>query len=262
MASLLGIVLVALPDGPEKGVPVWLNTKELQAKPPTIPVHFPWNRGIGSGHDCKSSHSWRRGQPAATQALSSSTRHRVDRPMRIGCGILPAASQVRQVRVETAHRTAAAGARSKRGIGRSCLPVVSEMSIGVAVLSMATEYLPISLLLRPRPSCPLSCHFALLTSRELSGIILLESPLSVGPETMAARRITAAGIKLFHQQAGGDVEEVGEVLFSRIPVRSPADYRCILAEVLDLRQAQELSQDIQRHARDPQGTAAGYVWRR
>ena len=79
---------------------------------------------------------------------------------------------------------------------------------------------------------------------------------------MATRKITAAQIKLFKQQGGGGVEEMGEVLFSRVPVRSQDDYRCILADILDLQQAKELSEDIQQHQRDSQGVAAGYLWRR
>jgi hypothetical protein len=79
---------------------------------------------------------------------------------------------------------------------------------------------------------------------------------------MAARKITVAQIKLFKQQANGGVEDVGEVLFSRFPVRSQSDYRCILADILDLQQAKDLSEDIQEHPNDSRGTAAGYMWQR
>ena len=96
---------------------MWLDTHELQAKLLSILADFRWNPWIGyhASHDCIMFHSFRRGQPAATQARSSSARHKVERPMRMGCGILPAASHIRHVRVETAHVTAAAGARSSRG---------------------------------------------------------------------------------------------------------------------------------------------------
>jgi hypothetical protein len=79
---------------------------------------------------------------------------------------------------------------------------------------------------------------------------------------MAARRITAAQVKLFKQQPDGVVQDEGEVLFSRIPVRSQNDYRCILENLLDLQQAKALAEDLQEHSGDSHGMAAGYLWRR
>lgn len=79
---------------------------------------------------------------------------------------------------------------------------------------------------------------------------------------MATRKITAAQIKLFKPQTGGGVEDVGEVFFSRIPVRSQDDYRGILKNILDLQQAKEVSEDIQQHQSDSHGMAAGYMWQR
>lgn len=79
---------------------------------------------------------------------------------------------------------------------------------------------------------------------------------------MATRQITAAHVRLFKQQTGGGVEDAGEVLFSRIPVRSQSDYHCLLKAVLDLQQAKVLSESLQEHPSDPQGMTAGYVWRR
>ena len=79
---------------------------------------------------------------------------------------------------------------------------------------------------------------------------------------MAARKITAAQIRLFKQQTDGVVEDMGEVPFSRVPVRSQSDYRCILENILDLQQAKDVSEDIQEHQNDSHGVAAGYLWRR
>ena len=79
---------------------------------------------------------------------------------------------------------------------------------------------------------------------------------------MAAREITAARVRLSKPAEGGEAEEVGEVLFSRIPVNSDRDYHCILKDVLDLEQAQELSEDIRQHPSKPHGKAAGYFWQR
>ena len=76
------------------------------------------------------------------------------------------------------------------------------------------------------------------------------------------RKITAARIRLAKRAPGGVLEEVGEVLFSRIPVRSESDYRCLLKGLLDLQQAKELAKDMQQHQNKPEGEAAGYIWRR
>lgn len=64
------------------------------------------------GSHCQVSRS---GQPAATQARSSSSRQNTARPIRTGWGTLPVASQARQVRKETLHSRAASAARSRRG---------------------------------------------------------------------------------------------------------------------------------------------------
>ena len=74
---------------------------------------------------------------------------------------------------------------------------------------------------------------------------------------MAEREIGMARVMLSKRAA-----DVGEVLFSRIPVKSESDYRCILEGVLDLQQAKELSEDIRQHQLEPRGEAAGYTWRR
>ena len=79
---------------------------------------------------------------------------------------------------------------------------------------------------------------------------------------MAARQICMARVTLSKQAADGRAEEVGEVLFSRIPVRSEGDYSCILNEILNLQQAKELSEDIRRRQTEPHGEAAGYIWQR
>jgi hypothetical protein len=79
---------------------------------------------------------------------------------------------------------------------------------------------------------------------------------------MATRKITMARVSLSKQATGGVAEEVGEVLFSRIPVRSEKDYCGILKDILDLQQAKELSEDILRDPSKPRGKAAGYIWRR
>ena len=66
---------------------MWLDTHELQAKLLSILEDFwrnSWN-AYHASHDCMSSQSFRRGQPAAAQARSSSDRHKVERPMRMGC---------------------------------------------------------------------------------------------------------------------------------------------------------------------------------
>ena len=100
-----------------KGATVWLDTHELQAKLLSILEDYRWNswNAYHASHDCIICHSFRLGQPAATHARNSSDRQKVERPMLTGWGILPAASHIRHVRVETAHVTAAAGARSSRG---------------------------------------------------------------------------------------------------------------------------------------------------
>ena len=79
---------------------------------------------------------------------------------------------------------------------------------------------------------------------------------------MATRKITMARVRLSKQAAGGVTEEVGEVLFSRIPVRSENDYCCILKDILDLQQAKELSEDILRDPSKACGKVAGYIWQR
>lgn len=79
---------------------------------------------------------------------------------------------------------------------------------------------------------------------------------------MATRKITIARVRLCTQATGGEAEEVGEVLFSRIPVRSEKDYCGLLKDILDLQQAKELSEDILRHQSKSQGKAAGYIWQR
>ena len=98
-------MFVALRGPSEKGATVWLDTRELQAKALRIPTDSRRNPSIGYSisHDCRSSHSFRRGQPAVTQARSSSVRHNVERPIRTGWGILPAASHVRHVRSDLPH---------------------------------------------------------------------------------------------------------------------------------------------------------------
>ena len=79
---------------------------------------------------------------------------------------------------------------------------------------------------------------------------------------MAARKITMARVRLAKESTAGVAEEVGEVLFSRIPVRSEKDYSGLLMDILDLQQAKELSEDILRHPSKPRGKAAGYIWQR
>ena len=79
---------------------------------------------------------------------------------------------------------------------------------------------------------------------------------------MAARAIGMARVRLSKPRPDGAAEEVGEVFFARIPVRSEDDYACLLNDILDLQQAKELSADLQRQASKPHGEAAGYTWRR
>jgi hypothetical protein len=50
---------------------------------------------------------------------------------------------------------------------------------------------------------------------------------------MAEREITMARVMLSKRAVGGVADDVGEVLFSRIPVKSEDDYRCILEGILD-----------------------------
>ena len=79
---------------------------------------------------------------------------------------------------------------------------------------------------------------------------------------MAMRQITMARVRLSKQSTGGVAEELGEVLFSRIPVSSEKDYSGLLKDILDLQQAKELSEDLLRHPSEPRGKAAGYIWQR
>ncbi len=69
---------------------------------------------------------------------------------------------------------------------------------------------------------------------------------------MATRKICMARVRLSKQAADGEAEEVGEVLFSRIPVRTEGDYSCILKDILNLQEAKELSEDIRRHQSKPE----------
>ncbi|HEV3238223.1 MAG TPA: hypothetical protein VGZ25_14630 [Gemmataceae bacterium] len=73
-------------------------------------------RICGGGH-LRASHSALRGHPAATQSHSSSARQSVDRPIRTGRGIHPAASHVRQVRKDLPHVLAAWRAVNSSGTG-------------------------------------------------------------------------------------------------------------------------------------------------
>ena len=72
--SLLCEMFVALRGPSEKGLRVWLNACELQATALRILADSRRNPSIGYNisHDCIISHSFRRGQPAAAQARSSS----------------------------------------------------------------------------------------------------------------------------------------------------------------------------------------------
>ena len=79
---------------------------------------------------------------------------------------------------------------------------------------------------------------------------------------MAARRITMARVRLSKQAPDGPAEEVGEVLFSRVPVRSDKDYCGVLRDILDLQQAKELSEDILRNPGESSGEVGGYIWQR
>ena len=65
--SLLIKMFVLLFGPSEKGVTVWLDTCELQAKLLSILADFPrnsWN-AYHASHDCIMFHSFRRGQPAS-----------------------------------------------------------------------------------------------------------------------------------------------------------------------------------------------------
>ena len=97
---------------------MWLDTHELQAKLLSFLADFRQNPWIvyHASHDCIRFQSFRLGHPAATQARNSSARHSVERPMRIGWGILPAASHIRNVLTDVLSSTAAWGARSSRGL--------------------------------------------------------------------------------------------------------------------------------------------------
>jgi hypothetical protein len=96
---------------------VWLNTPELQAMLRPISADFWRNHSIAywTSHVCMGSQSVRFGQPAATQARSSSGRHSVVLPKRIGLGILPVASHMRKVRTDTLRIAAASAAVSSSG---------------------------------------------------------------------------------------------------------------------------------------------------
>lgn len=61
---------------------------------------------------CRASHSCLGGQPASTHSCSSASRHNVERPMRTGRGIRPAAFQLRQVRSDLLHSEAASWAET------------------------------------------------------------------------------------------------------------------------------------------------------
>jgi hypothetical protein len=72
----------------------------------------------------RASHSARRGHPAVTQSRSSSTRHNVERPMRTGRGIQPAASHVRQVRRDLPQIDAASRALSSNAPDQASFAVL------------------------------------------------------------------------------------------------------------------------------------------
>jgi hypothetical protein len=99
-----------------------------------------WGNGSSTGHDsCMASHVIRSGQPAVTQAFSSSGRQNTLRPMRIGRGVFPVESQVRQVRIEMLQSAAAFGARRRSGVSDSVLdgrqtPLGTMLSVGAAIL--------------------------------------------------------------------------------------------------------------------------------
>jgi hypothetical protein len=86
--------------------------------------------------------------------------------------------------------------------------------------------------------------------------------MTVEASKMAARKITAVRVRLAKPAAGGATQEIGEVEFHRIPVKSKDDYRCILQEVLDLEKAKALSEDVCVHQAECQGEVAGFIWRR
>lgn len=86
-------------------------------------------RAGGDGQFCMLCQVLRSGHPAATQACSSLARQKSERPMRIGCGILPLVSQDRQVRTEMPHWAAASAARRRSGVRPSS---VTPSSLGTA----------------------------------------------------------------------------------------------------------------------------------
>lgn len=69
-----------------------------------------------SGCSTRLSQASRGGHPAATQACNSATRQSRDRPIRIGRGIAPAESHVRQVRSVLPQIAAAVLADTNSGI--------------------------------------------------------------------------------------------------------------------------------------------------
>ena len=81
----------------------------------SVPSHSLRPRSLRQHRYRRASHSSRRGQPAATHSRSSSTRHSVERPIRTGCGIHPAASHVRHVRSDLPHMAAASRAEASSG---------------------------------------------------------------------------------------------------------------------------------------------------
>ncbi len=120
---------------------VLLDDTEKQAKRAEVMEEF---RNDGSLCGCNSvlaSHAVRSGQPAATQARSSSGRQNAACPKRMARGILPMVSHIRQVRVEMLHSAAAWGARSRRSIDSA--PQHDRQPLVGQILSVVTDISPI-----------------------------------------------------------------------------------------------------------------------
>ena len=98
----------------------------------------------------------RRGQPASTQACNSATRHSVERPIRIGRGIQPAASHARHDRVVFPHIRAAsqAGMSSTGGVNWVSM-MASGTSDGTSILIPSNEH--------SRPELAAATDFSLWT---------------------------------------------------------------------------------------------------
>jgi len=133
---------------------VLLDDTEKQAKRAEVMEEF-WNDGsLYGGNSILASHAVRSGQPAATQARSSSGRQNAECPKRMARGILPMESHIRQVRAEVLHSIAASGARSRRSIDsvpqHDRQPLVGQMLVAQVLVSASVTFFVCKTLTRLR----------------------------------------------------------------------------------------------------------------